>query len=776
MTEGNEVKFFLRAFVFVLLFLEINLHATIVNLTSEEQKYIDTHPTLLMGAHPNWMPMSGVVDGKLTGLMGEYALKIEEKTGMKILVSRKNEMEEIKGMMHNKEIDILLEDLNDGTLKEDYIASYTAEIPVVIAMYGKHNYVYSLLELENKKIAISKNSVYKYQFYKDYPKINFYEVSSLQEGLNGVRNRKYDAMLSTGIQIDYWLNKSGISKIDIVGQTDKFLKVSLFVDKSNPLLASIIEKVLKSITVDEQYKMNQKWISTNFITSIDYTLVYIVSGFSLFIIISLVYWSRKLKKEVRKRKDAEEEASKANAMKSMFLANMSHEIRTPMNSVIGFSDLLATTELDTKQSGYVNSIKAGAKSLLTLINDILDVSKIEAGKMQLESAAVDVRAIMKDMQSIFEVKCNEKSLSFILEIEDDIPSVIRSDETRIRQIIINLLSNAIKFTEKGSVTLSLKLRDNTSLEFCVKDSGIGIPLSEQSRIFDSFTQQLGQSAKQYGGTGLGLSISSKLAKLLGGTLECHSDGFNGSSFIFLLKDSEVLETEVVEKTTQEDNVKFLRQRVLIADDVEENTLLLQDMLERLNLKVVSTKDGLEAYNQAMKRKFDIVLTDIRMPILDGNELLKKLRESRYKSTPIIAVTASVMKEHKSELVKNGFDAVFDKPVEFKKLAIMLQKYLDFELVETDNSTSIQQENSTEFTLSNIPKELQEEYENAIKSGMFDDLGEFANSCLKLASELQRDDLKKFADAMLQSIENFDIEKLDRLKRKFKKATEDESNE
>ena len=490
-------------------------------------------------------------------------------------------------------------------------------------------------------------------------------------------------------------------------------------------------------------------------------LVYYIATI-LFIILILF----KVKQLLKNLKIAQREADKANAMKSVFLANMSHEIRTPMNSVIGFSDLLQNTTLDSKQEGYVKSIKAGGKSLLTLINDILDISKIEAGKFELEDMEVDVRYIVNDINVLFHAKCKAKGILLNIEIADDIPNVISSDEVRIRQILINLISNAIKFTDKGSVTLKVEYKDEKNLIFSVRDTGIGIAKKEQGFIFEAFAQQLGQSNKQYGGTGLGLSISNKLAKLLNGSIHCESDGKNGSSFIFCMDDIKVLDT-TIKRVVDDENIIFNKQNILIADDVNENIILLKDMLERLNLNVTSSINGQDAYDKALLKKFDAVITDIRMPIMGGVELFRKLKElDSYKNIPIMAATASIMKDEKDKLLKNGFEKIIEKPIELKKLKNHLKDYLAYTILDDDKSvtTEITQESTI---LTDVSEKLYEKFEEAIKSGMIDDIEDFALYCQEVGDDTNDENLINYATLLKQSIDDFDIEAMEILKQKFK---------
>ena len=474
----------------------------------------------------------------------------------------------------------------------------------------------------------------------------------------------------------------------------------------------------------------------------------------------------KMKSLLKNLKIAQEKANKANTMKSSFLANMSHEIRTPMNSVIGFSSLLANTDLTQEQTGYVHSIKNGGKNLLSLINDILDISKIEAGKFKIEEMDVNIKNLADEINTLFSTKCLEKGLLLNIEISKNTPNFIRSDELRIRQILINLISNAIKFTPEGSVTLKIEFKDSQDLVFSVIDTGIGVIKEEQKHIFEAFTQQLQQSNKVYGGTGLGLSISIKLAHLLGAELNCSSDGIRGSSFTLRMINIQTVDKELsVEKVTQE-KVVFSQQKALVVDDVSENRILLEEMLKHLQFEVVCAHDGEDAYTKAKERVFDIVLTDIRMPVLDGYGLLKKLKaDSRYQNIPILAVTASIMREEKEKFLTYGFNAVIEKPIEQEILMNYLKKYFEYEVIETESDT-IEVSTISDLKILEISSEVHTAFTNATKNGMISELGRFAKYAIEYAIDNDDEALKEYADMLLTSIENFDIAEIETLKTKF----------
>ncbi len=383
-------------------------------------------------------------------------------------------------------------------------------------------------------------------------------------------------------------------------------------------------------------------------------------------------------------KQAKEEAESANRAKSEFLANMSHEIRTPMNAVIGFSELLSTLVTDNKQKSYLEAIKMAGNMLLTLINDILDLSKIEAGRLEIQYDAVSPSLILNELTQIFDFKISEKKLKFLLDIDKELPLGLVLDETRLRQVLLNLLGNAIKFTETGYIKLTAKTfytaKDKVDFIISVEDTGIGIPSNQQGIIFESFRQQQGQSTQKYGGTGLGLPISKRLVEMMKGQISVSSQEGKGSVFQITLRDVKVYGTQKPKNTANTiidlKNISFKGNRGLVVDDIDSNRHLIKEWLFQVGMEIIEAKNGQEALLFANKYHPDIILMDIRMPVMNGYEATKHLKKGKNtKDIPIIAFTASVKVEMKSHLLAQGFDGYLSKPVNMAALFKELSRHL-----------------------------------------------------------------------------------------------------
>ena len=359
------------------------------------------------------------------------------------------------------------------------------------------------------------------------------------------------------------------------------------------------------------------------------------------------------------------------ASKQQFLANMSHEIRTPMTAIIGFSKVVLKTDLTEKQREYISAIKTSSDALLVLINDILDLAKVDSGKMTFEQNAFEMEADISAMLHLFDLKAQEKNLKLIKEYDERIPKVLMGDSVRLNQIILNLISNAIKFTSKGKVTLSVRLletnEEKVTIEFVVADTGIGLARKMIPTIFESFQQASSSTSRQYGGTGLGLAIVKQLVEWQGGTINVKSKINEGSTFSFILS-FQRSNNEIENETFIPEIYPEIRKiNVLAVEDVPLNQMLLKIIIDDFGFERDFAENGKEAIEKLQTNTYDIILMDIQMPEMDGIEATEYIRNKMNSKIPIIALTADVTTEDLEKCKAIGINYHIAKPIDEKLL-------------------------------------------------------------------------------------------------------------
>ncbi|GGY84095.1 ATP-binding protein [Marinobacter zhanjiangensis] len=539
-------------------------------LSSMENEWLRQHGPLRVAYRENWPPFEFTENNSPRGLVPDLVQRLGTGLGADVESRSVSDWATAEKMLRNGDIDVLPALPRTPRREEDFLFTRAyLTLPIVVVIREDGRFIGDLRELRQERVGVvSQHAAHDYLLI-NHPDLNIYPVNTVQDGLLALSNGDLDVMVTHIPGVSYTVAKLGLSNLRITSITPYEYEFRMAVNRKRGELVRILNKGLGTIDTAEKDAIYNRWVYLDIEQDRDYTAIKRVVLIAVVVVLIFLYWNRKLSREVDERIRSEHalrrsedelraakleaerlarEAESANRAKSEFLANMSHEIRTPMNAVIGYSDLLSKTVTDPRQNHYLEAIRASSRSLLMLINDILDLSRIEAGKMRLEFGPVSLRRLLQDVRHIFDLRAREHNVSLEVSVAPDMPAGMILDETRLRQVLFNLVGNAIKFTHEGGVTVRAEVADMERrgeedvcrLTIAVTDTGIGIAEDQQGRIFDAFEQQEGQSSRKYGGTGLGLAISRKLARMMGGELSVESVQGRGSTFVLVLPEVEVV--------------------------------------------------------------------------------------------------------------------------------------------------------------------------------------------------------------------------------------------
>ena len=690
-------------------------HSSLSTLTTAEQHWLSKNKQLVLGIDEYWKPFEYVdSDGKYAGISSEYVELVTEMLSIDLVPEFGNSWSDVIEKIKKNELDILPaiglseERRSFLSFSEPYI-----EFTNVVVAQKNSSIVLNMDVLEGKKLAVIEEYNITLRLRRDFPDIQLVLVENIDAGLDLIESGDVYGYVDNIAVISHNININNRRNLEIVFHTPYKDKLAFGIRKGLEPLIPIINKVLAEISEKQRNEIVNRWLSVQVNVGTD-VLTMMQWGIPIFFVlvffITFVMRSNaRMQKEIVRRRETESSleeakitaekaqnvAEKANQGKNQFLANISHEIRTPMNAIIGSAHLIEQSGINEEQKSYLDVLNLSANTLLALINDTLDWSKIEAGKVELENQVISLHGLVSDITKQAELSLyhtsgstDKSKLVISAKIDQKVPATILGDRLRLSQILLNLLNNAIKFTVKGTINVELFIEyrkaDKLCMHFIVSDTGIGMTLPQTEKLFKTYSQADASTSRKYGGTGLGLSICKKLCQLMQGHIWVESKLGEGSQFHFTCMLEVVNEKHVsIEKIkTFEQNglLNTLRDRdseidellkgknILVVDDNQLNSTIAKKILTNKGLSSESAMSGKEALYKIKENKFDCILMDIQMPEMDGYATTQKIRQGNdFANIPIIGLSANITEDDVNKGLAAGMNDYLGKPINPKKM-------------------------------------------------------------------------------------------------------------
>jgi signal transduction histidine kinase/DNA-binding NarL/FixJ family response regulator len=622
-----------------------------VELTADEQAWLRDHPIIRIGAETNYAPYEFRDSrGQFSGVVADYLEILKRRLNLRFEVHQLLDFASVQDKLQKRELDLVMA-VTRASNREDFLLftkPYIHYVNVIVTR-DDFGFVSGLRDFADTRVAVVEGHSSQQLIPRAYPNYNVAAYSDLLDGLIAVSTGQADGLVDDIFPIVFTMRQRGLSNLKIATAVEKGLQpqgFSIGVRNDWPLLVSILDKALTTITHEEQREISQKWLSVRYESKVDYRAIWTsIAVFSAILLVA-VLWIGQLSRQRKALMAARAEAEAANRAKDQFLASMSHELRTPLHAILGYAELVRKGSLaEPNRTQALNTIAGSGRHLLALINDLLDLSRIRSGRLELNPTALQLPALLEEIAAMVRVDAQNKGLAFVLDAAPDLPAVINADGRRLRQILLNLLGNAIKFTERGQVRLTVRampLDDGkVKLMASVQDTGVGIAPEDRERVFAPF-EQAEEGQKREAGVGLGLAISRELGYLMGGDIVAEEAPGGGTLFRFTVA-VPVLDQELVPAASERPILGYggRRRRILVADDQEENRLLVRQMLEPVGFEVELASNGEEALAVASQRPPDLVVMDLRMPSLNGFGAAVQIRAlPGQQGMPIIAASAS----------------------------------------------------------------------------------------------------------------------------------------
>jgi len=705
------------------------INIKIPSLNLRELEIIENIGEITFASDPDWEPIEFVGDdGELMGISSDYLIYLKETIGLKIKQDERHRWETILKRAKKQSVDLITA-ITKTKQREQYLkfSNPYLSFPVVILTREQPELISTIESIGDKRLAIVTDGSLEELLKGNHPRLSYKKVDNILLALKQLEDNEIDVFLGNYFLIKHYLENSSIENIKVSGFTPYTIDISMAVAKNRSELIPILNKSLAQITSRERLFILNKWRREEVKVDDQWGLFLYwaipISSIFLLVFFYVSFVNRKMLKEIKERKETEKRlkqeriiADEANNVKDEFLANMSHELRTPMNSVVGMSQLLKMTKMSSEQTDYVTTINQSSKKLLNLINDILDLSKMDAGKIMLESIPVELDKLINEV-----VLLERQNTKLPIEVclSNKIPQVVLADPLRVSQVLRKLINNAIKFTEEGLVKVrvslldeensnnnDLKIKNEVKICFDIEDTGIGMSSQQVENIFRSYNQVDASNTRQYGGAGLGLKLCKQLCNLMDGRIVVKSEVGEGTRFLVTLPFSPMDEDKSKEQnfnqisstkkeyirydglknkpTLQSDEIheenkkKLKNSKVLVIDDNQVNLIIAKKLLEKNGLFVTTADSGEACIELLENYGFDIILMDIQMPMMNGYETTIKIKQKEAsKNIPIVALTASVGKDEIKNIQQCGMQGFIEKPIDinhlFKVLADLLIK-------------------------------------------------------------------------------------------------------
>ena len=669
--------------------------------TEHERQWISDHPVVEFAGYPDWQPFESVHRGKVSGLSLEYLAAISKVSGLTFRPILESDIKQARAALAKGTLDLLPvvtaqnngADANDNT-GQMLSAPYFVGTAVIITRDSMPN-IFDLDRLQGHHVAVREHGIMHRLLRERYPAIVLLPMSSPEQELQAVSSGLADAAIDVDALLMPLWRRGYYKNLHVSGTVnDALLNVRMRVRDDEPELRSIIDKSLATLTAKQTDEMMERWMIDSDYGAPSWTVLLrfhstafigISAALALFAIL-YVFARRDRRRAIRSESE-----------KAMFLATMSHEIRLPTSALLSAVELLRSTRLDRSQSKIVDTATTSAEALLRLIDNVLDISKLEVNGLKLERLPVDLHKIADDVVNVVLHKANEKHLPVHVDLNLRSGRTVMTDPTRLQQVLINLLSNAIKFTARGSITLEMTLHPHEGAELPaqlmvrVKDTGIGIAANRRNRLFQAYVQADSSIQRRYGGTGLGLNICRQLVELMGGTITLKSELGQGTTVSFTIPvtivDPADLGTQPPSAPTQAKlTVEPLegknRPSILLVEDHSANRFVIEQQLRSLRCRVSTAETGGTALDMLKQHSFDLVMLDCDLPDMDGYEVTRqiRMRETRlHRHTPVVAISASSNAVHKMTCIECGMDGVLTKPLQLAVLKAEIALWCGFDL-------------------------------------------------------------------------------------------------